>query len=95
MILALTTMKAPDVLSTLLAGLFGALIYVGYETAVNGSGSFTGGNLFTGFLVGAGVQVAVRVTGMNADLTLRCTTLNVGAASGPETGCFDPAETRV
>ncbi len=48
-----------------------------------------------GTVLPANELVTVWVTGLNADLTLRCTTLHAGAPSGPEMGCFDPAETPV
>ncbi len=48
-----------------------------------------------GTVLPANEIVAVQVTGLNPDLTLRCTTLHAGAPLRPEPGCFDPAETRV
>jgi threonylcarbamoyladenosine tRNA methylthiotransferase MtaB len=48
-----------------------------------------------GTVLPANELIAVRVTGLNPDLTLRCTTLHAGAPSAPQTGRFDPAETRV
>ena len=64
-------MKSPDLLSVMIAGMLGAVIlvtigYLGLSPTVTGASAPTvSGTALTGFAVGAGVQVGVRLIGVS------------------------------